>query len=131
MKITVTVIDEVLQFKQLPNFKDGNYEIEIKNIDLRTQAQNSALWLWLTQIANRLNNENIPTTQILKADVNWNKDKVKNMFFDPIIDMLYNKKSSTKLNKDEFELIILTMTKAFGGRGIELPSFPGIETKEK
>jgi len=38
---------------------------------------------------------------------------------------------STKLAKDEFELIILTMTKAFGGRGIELPPFPSMETKEK
>jgi len=131
MKITVTVQDEVLQFVQVPGFKDGNYEVEIKNMDTRTIKQNSALYLWLTQISNRLNHENVPTTQILKADVTWTMEKVKYMFFNPIMEMLYQKKSTTKLNKDEFELIIMTMTKAFGGRGITLPPFPSIDIKEK
>jgi len=131
MKVEVEIIDEVMQFKQMLGFKNGRYEVEIKNLDTRTIKQNSALYLWLTQISNRLNHENIPTTQILKADVTWTMEKVKYMFFNPIMEMLYQKKSTTKLAKDEFELIIMTMTKAFGGRGITLPPFPSIETKEK
>jgi len=131
MKIEVEIIDEVMQFKQMPNFKNGRYEVEIKNLDTRTIKQNSALYLWLTQISNRLNHENIPTTQILKADVTWTLEKVKYMFFNPIMEMLYQKKSTTKLAKDEFELIIMTMIKAFGHRGIELPPFPSIETQKE
>jgi len=77
MKVEVEIIDEVMQFKQMPGFKNGRYEVEIKNLDTRTIKQNSALYLWLTQISNRLNNENIPTTQILKADVTWTMEKGK------------------------------------------------------
>ncbi len=131
MKIEVDIVDEVMQFKQVPGFKNGRYEVEIKNMDTRTLKQNSAMYLWLTQIANRLNHENVPTPQILKADVNWTMEKVKYMFFNPIMEMLYQKKSSTKLQKNEFELIINTMTKAFGQRGIELPPYPSMETKDK
>jgi len=131
MKIIVTVQDEVLQFVQVPGFKDGQYEVDIKNMDTRTIKQNSALYLWLTQISNRLNYENIPTTQILKADVTWTMEKVKYMFFNPIMEMLYQKKSTTKLNKDEFTLIIDTMIKAFGQRGISIPDFPSIEDNKE
>jgi len=131
VKIEVKVVDEVLQWTQLEGFKDGTYIVDISNMDTRTIKQNSALYLWLTQISNRLNHENIPTTQILKAEVTWTMEKVKYMFFNPVMEMLYQKKSTTKLDKDEFELIIMTMTKAFGSRGITLPEFPSIETQKE
>lgn len=130
MKIEVKVEGEVLQPQFLDGFKDGTYEIDIKNMSTRTTSQNSAQWLWLQQIAKSLNDLNVPTTQILKSDIKWNKEKVKYMFFDPIMEASYGKKSTTKLNKDEYELIILTLTKAFGQRGITLPAFPSLENKK-
>ena len=45
MKIEVIVQDEVLQFKQMPNFKDGTYTIEIKNMENRSNQQSRSLYL--------------------------------------------------------------------------------------
>lgn len=130
MTVEADVKDGVLMV-ELPDFKDGKYEIKINSLDTRTLAQNRAMWMWLTQIANLLNRENIPTTQILKADIEWNSDKVKNMFLDPVIKVLFNVNSTTKLKKEDYDLMINTMTKAFGARGIMLPEFPSIHVKEK
>ena len=63
---------------------------------------------------------------VLKIDTEWNRNKVKAMIFDPMIDNLYGKKSSTLLKKDEYEPIINGLTKAFGSKGITLPPFPSI-----
>lgn len=129
MNIELEVIDNVIQ-PQYTELKNGKYEAKVTNIDLRTAAQNSAQWLWFTQIAKLFNDSNLDITMILKMDTVWDKDKVKAMIFSPVIDNLYDKKSTTKLNKDEYELIILTMTKAFAGRGITLPPFPSVEGRD-
>ena len=130
MKIEVQIIDEVIQFKEMPGFKNGIYEVEIKNLDTRTSQQNRATYLWLTMISNKLNTEGITSTQILRPDVNWTMEKVKTMFFDPVIKALFNVNSSTKLQKHQYDQIIDVMTKAFGQRGVILPSFPTQESKE-
>ena len=130
MTTTVEIIDEVLQFKQMTGFKNGTYEVKISSMDTRTNQQNKAQWLWFSMIANTLNRENLPIAQLIKADVAWSGEKVKNMFFDPVIKMLYGVESSTKLQKSDYDLIIDTMTKAFGQRGISLPDFPSLETKD-
>lgn len=123
MNIELEVIDNVIQAKYT-DLKNGKYMAKVTNIDLRTEAQNSSQWLWFSQIATLFNKLNLDVTMVLKMDTKWNKDKVKAMIFDSIMEDLYNKKTSTKLNKDEYELIINTMTKAFGMRGITLPKFP-------
>ncbi len=130
MNIELEIIDNVIQPKYV-ELKNGKYIAKVSNINLRTQAQNRSQWLWFDMIAKRLNDENIPTTQILKADIEWDRKKIKAIFFDPIMSLLYSKKTTTKLNKDEYTAIINTMTKAFGQRGIELPPFPSIEIKDK
>lgn len=129
MNIELEIIDNVIQPKYV-ELKNGKYMAKVTNIDLRTQKQSDSMWLWLTQIANLFNKLNLDVTMVLRMDTKWNKDKVKTMMFDEVMDKLYNKKSSTKLNKDEYELIILTLTKAFALRGVTLPRFPSIELKE-
>jgi len=130
MNIELEVIDNVIQPKYV-ELKNGKYIAKVTNIDLRTQKQSDSMWLWLTQIANLFNKLNLDVTMVLRMDTKWNKDKIKATVWDELMLKLYDKKSSTRLNKDEFELIILTMTKAFGGRGVTLPPFPSIEIKEK
>jgi len=130
MNIELEVIDNVIQPKYV-ELKNGKYMAKVTNIDLRTQKQSDSMWLWLTQIANLFNKLNLDVTMVLRMDTKWNKEKIKATVWDELMLNLYNKKSSTKLNKDELELIILTMTKAFGGRGITLPQFPSIDIKEK
>jgi len=130
MNIELEVIDNVIQPKYV-ELKNGKYMAKVTNIDLRTQKQSDSMWLWLTQIANLFNKLNLDVTMVLRMDTKWNKDKIKATVWDELMLKLYDKKSSTKLNKDEFELIIMTLTKAFGGRGITLPKFPSIDVKEK
>lgn len=132
MKITVTITDNVLQFQQMPEtFKDGIYEVEITNIDLRSQAQNRSLWLWMAQIANILNRNNVPVEQVIKADIVWSKDLIKELFWDRVMLSMFGKKTSTKLTKEEIDPIVHTLSSAFGSRGVTLPPFPSIETKEQ
>lgn len=104
------------------------YEVIEKRTDKRTIVQNAAQWKWFEQIGDLFNNQNIPLTKIMRLETDWNKDKVKANIFDPVIDALYQKGSSTLLNKDEYELIIMTMNKAFGDKGITLPEFPSIDS---
>ena len=130
MKIQVEVIDEVIQFKHVPGLKNGRYEVTINNLETKTTQQLRALYLWMTHIANRLNTENVSTTQILRPDIQWDMEKVKYMFVKPVIAMLYQKKSIANLGKADFDQIIDVVTKSFGQRGIALPPFPTMEGKE-
>ena len=130
MKIEVVIQDEVMQFKQMDGFKDGIYEIEIKKLDTRTNQQNRAYHLWLTQIANRLNHDNITTQQIISPNIVWSGEKVKQIFTAPLIKTMFGVNSSAKLEKHNFDTLINVMTKAFGERGVQLPAFPTMKDKE-
>ena len=94
MKIDVVIESGVLQFKQMDGYEDGIYEVEIKNLDTRTNQQNKALYLYMTMISNTLNRENIPTSQVLKMDIAWTADKVKYMIVRPLMEALFSIKSN-------------------------------------
>ncbi len=129
MNIDIEIIDNVIQPKYV-ELGNGKYQAKVTNIDLRTDSQNSSQWLWFTQIANKFNDNNIRTEQVIKPDIKWTKEKIKAMFFDSIMDKLYGKKTTTKLNKGEYTQIIDIMVKAFGEKGVELPPFPNKEMLE-
>lgn len=113
-----------LEKDKLDKLKNGIYEVKLSNMDLRSLAQNRSQWLWLTHIAHTLNSNNMYISKTIKAEVNWNRDSVKALIFDPIINALYQKKSSTELKKDEYEKIIDTITGIFANKGVVIPPFP-------
>lgn len=115
----------------IDEFKDGAiYVVDIKNSDLRTLKQNRALWLWFTQISNKLNKDSFAIQDVIKLNTKWSPEKIKELIFKPVIKSLYDKESSTKLLKDEFELLIDTIIQALGTKGIECPDFPNREDLE-
>ena len=117
--------------KKIDEFKDGAiYVVEINNSDLRTLQQNRALWLWFTQISNKLNKDSFAIQDVIKLNTKWSPEKIKELIFKPVIKSLYNKESSTKLLKDEFELLIDTIIQALATKGIECPDFPNREDLE-
>ena len=130
MQIEVEVLDGVLQPKVV-DLPDGKYESTLTHIDIRTQAQNRALWMWLSQIATQFNKENVTIDMIIKPQIEWNKDKIKAMVFDPMIKFVANKESSTKLSKEEFSQVLETTIEAMGRKGQKLPEFPSINIKER
>ncbi len=111
-------------FNILKEFNDGIYEISINTIDTRTLSQNRAYWLWAKMIAETLNNAGLYIPKVIKLDTEWNKDKVNELIFKPTLKALFKKSSSTQLRKNEYDNIIDTITKAFGTKGIIIPSFP-------
>ena len=115
----------------IDEFKDGAiYVVDINNSDKRTLAQNRSLHLWFTQISDKLNKDSFAIQDVIKLNTKWSPEKIKELIFKPVIKSLYNKESSTKLNKDEFELIIDTIIRALGTKGIECPDFPNREDLE-
>lgn len=106
---------------------DAIYTVKISKSDKRTLAQNSSLHLWCNMIASKLNKEKMTIQHVIKLNSVWCGDRVKELIFKPTVEHLYDKKSTTKLNKDEFDLIIDTITKYLGEKGIECPEFPSKE----
>jgi len=123
MNIELEVIDNVIQPKYT-ELKDGKYIAKLTNMDLRTLSQNNALWLWLSQIAKRFNDDSVTTDMVIRPQVKWNKEKIKAMCFDPIMSLVTSKSSSTKLSKEEFSDTVETLVEAMGRKGQELPPFP-------
>jgi hypothetical protein len=117
--------------KKIDEFKDGAiYVVEINNSDKRTLQQNKSQWLWLTQIAQCLNDNNMYISETIKSEVEWSKDSVKTLIFDTVMKALYNKNSSTKLNKDEYDKLIDTIVNIFAKKGVVIPDFPNREDLE-
>lgn len=122
--------DEARQ--KIDQFKDGCiYVVDINNSDKRTLQQNKSIHKWCEQIAEHLNKENFFIQDVIKLNTKWDMIKVKEMIFKPVVKSLYTKDSTTKLNKNEFELIIDTIIRALGSKGIECPDFPNREDLEK
>lgn len=118
--------------EKIDSFADGAfYEVDIKNMDIRTALQNKSIHLWCSQIANTLNDENFYIQDVIKLNTKWNMIKVKEMLFKPVVKSLYTKDSTTKLNKDEFELIIDTLVRYMAQKGCVLPEFPNREALEE
>ena len=133
MKITIQIRNGYLvpyskeDADMLSALDDAIYQVDIKNMDTRSLAQNRALHLWCSQIAYTLNSSGMYVSQVIKAETEWNMDKVKENIFKPVVKALYDKNSTTKLDKKEFDKIIDTITLALGTKGITIPEFPSYE----
>ena len=110
--------------ERLAKLSDAVYSVEIKNLDTRTIKQNAAYWKWCTMIAESLNNNGLYLTDILKIETLWNKDNIHANIMLPVIKSTFDKTSSTKLEKKDYDQIIDVVTNAFAQKGIEIPNFP-------
>jgi hypothetical protein len=100
------------------------YEVELKLIDERTSQMNKALHLWFREIAGVLNNSGFYIKELIKPEVYWTPETIKEILFKPILKAVLNKDSTTKIKKDELDQLIDTVVLAFSKRGVELPEFP-------
>ena len=111
--------------EKIDKFTDGAiYVVDIKNSDIRSLKQNSSIHLWCDQIARTLNDNSLSISGTIKSDVNWSMLTVKEIIFKPIVKALYNKDSTTKLDKNEFEKIIDNIILIFANKGVTIPDFP-------
>lgn len=117
---------------KLNNLEDGvSYVVKINNNNLRTLKQNRAIHMWCENISKTLNKEKYFIQDVIKINTKWDMLKVKEMIFKAVVRSLYTKDSTTKLNKDEFELVIDTITRYMAHKGIVIPEFPNKEKLEE
>lgn len=133
MKITCKLSNGVLEpyskidAEKLSSLKSAVYVVEINKHDIRTLQQNKALHLWCEHIANKLNNAGMYMSEFLKLEVEWSKDKVKEVVIKPLIKQMFGKSSTTQLSKQQLQKVIDVVTLAFANRGIEIPQFPSVD----
>lgn len=103
------------------------YEVVKKRTDIRTVKQNAAMHKFFSLTAEQLNDKGLDMKTVIKADVPWSMEAVKNYMWRPIQKAILDKESTTKLKKDEIDLIYNTMNRLLGEKfGIHVP-FPSIE----
>jgi len=109
---------------KLEKLSDAIYEVDIKNLDMRTVKQNAALHLWCTQIAEVLNGANLYMTGVFGNEIEWTMDLAKTQIVKATIKKVFDVDSTTKLKRKEIDQMIDFITIAFGRKGVEIPQFP-------
>lgn len=101
----------------------------MSDTEKRTNQQNKALHHDCRMIADKLNDAGLDMRQVLKpnVDIPWTTESVKEYIFKPIMKAMYNKDSTTDLDKSnqEIEKIHDTIMRHLGEKfGIEDHEFP-------
>lgn len=107
----------------------------VKKESKRTGSQNRALWLWMTQLATALNDGGFTVQLVLKEkiDLDWDKDKVKDLLWRPAQRAILGSTSTTKLKKvEDIDKVYDHLVRHLGEKfGLEVPPFPSQEELEK
>jgi len=108
--------------------KEAKKEIKTSE-EKRTEAQNRAMHLFFTQLAEALNESGFDIKKTIRADIPWNPQSVKELIWRPIQKLVLNKKSTTELKKQEdIDKVYDVVNRAISDRcKIHVP-FPSIET---
>ena|SRR3990167_5222374 len=91
----------------------------------RTNQQNRALHKMFELLADELNNHGLTVTKVIKADIQWNKVRVKELLWRELQLAQTGKKSTTELTTKEIDQIFQTLNQAIGTLGIQI-NFPSI-----
>lgn len=93
----------------------------------RTSTQNNSLHLWFELLANALNDAGYTVQLVLKEkiDIDWDKEKVKELLWRPAQKAILGKKSTTELSKlEDIDKVYDHLTRHMGEKfGLHVP-FP-------
>ena len=133
MKITFEVRGGIIEphsyddLISISEMKDGIYQADLKNMDMRTAQQNRAMHKYFSLVAKALNESGQDIKHVIKADVPWTMESVKEIMWKGIQEAILNKRSTTKLTKDEIDKVFDVMNRVLGERcGVHVP-FPNKE----
>jgi len=102
--------------------------------DQRTVAQNNALHLLFTQLAEELNEKGLDMRQLIReeVDISWTPYSVKEYLWRPLQKIITGKRSTTKLSKtQEIDTIYKNLNRILIERTkgeVCLPPFPSIDS---
>lgn len=113
---------------------NGEYSLEIKKLPkTRTSLQNRALHLYLKQLADELNANDLTVQLVLKEAVerHWDMETVKSQLWSPIQKSLFGDAKTSKMNTKAYDKVDFYLSHFLSTKfGISVP-FPNIETKSK
>jgi hypothetical protein len=120
------MILDLSQQKQVEKFKNysthllqGLKRVDIKELkDTRTSRQNAALHLYFTMISQEKGQQ---------LSLRYSPDIVKDYFWRPIQETLFDIKSTTKINSNQINDIVDVISKFFAEKGVHL-LFPSMES---
>ena len=99
----------------------------------RTDSQNRAMWLFMTRLAESLNDAGLDMKVVLKPQISipWTKDSIHDYLWIPIQKALYGTDSTTFLHKIEqvdkvHKVIMRELADKHGVEYIEWPNDPEI-----
>lgn len=98
--------------------------IEVKTGKQRTNRQNAALHLYLTQLAKALNDAGLDMKRTLKqeVDIPWNMELAKQYLWRPIQKLETGKESTTQPEAKDYPLIYETLNRHLSDKfGISIP----------
>jgi len=98
--------------EKVAELKDGVYQVDIKDMDMRTLQQNSALHKYFTMLSSTLNEAGLTISKVIKVEVEWTPTSVKDTLWRPIQKTLIGKESTTKLKKNEITKVYDTLNLA-------------------
>ena len=115
-------------FGRFTYLKEKGATVELKEIKpTRSNQQNRALHLYFTFCANALNEAGdyfyYQDYKNVSAEMQWTGEMFKTYWIKPIIKVLYNIDSTTKLKTNEIDQIIDVISKRFAENGLSV-NFP-------
>ena len=115
--------DDKIAYDKLNN--GAIYEVDIKNMDMRTLTQNRAIHKYFELLSEKFNKGGLTVSKLLKVTVIWTPASVKELLWKPIMEAVLNKKSTAKMNKDEvikvYDVLNLTLSERYG-ISVEFPN---------
>ena len=107
--------------------KHGHVEIQYTTKKPRTMAQNSALHLWLGQVAQTLNDSGLDMKKTLKpnVDIPWTVQSAKDHLWRPIQVIMVGEESTKDPERGEYSKIYETISRHLAQtHGIKIPEWP-------
>jgi len=105
------------RLRTISQLKDENIRLKlieylntVKPKKLRSGQQNKSIHVDCTLIADKLNDAGLGIKEVITIDVPWTMENVKNLLFKRIMLRMFNKKSTTKLDKNTGEIELNTTT---------------------
>jgi len=82
----------------------------------RTSAQNRALHLWYSQLADKLNESGFDMKKIIHVDIPWSGDTVKQYLWKPLQKMILGTTSTRSLKRDDLDKVFDPLNKTIAER---------------
>ena len=119
---------EIRNGKLIGSIPDGIYELK-KFSQSRSISQNKALYLWFRLEAEALNDAGFDMKKTIRKDIDipWSPESVKLYLWKPIMEAMFQKSSTAKLESSEINKIFDVITREIGGRTGVYVEFPSLE----